>query len=309
MNHFRWWLLAAGGIVLTLGMGGGWGLTSRAIRPVEEISAAASRISAGNLSERIIGTDPENELGRLAGVLNSTFTGLEAAFAQQKQFTADASHDLRTPLAILISEPQTTLARKRTAAEYRETVEVCLDTAQQMRRLTESLLELARLDAKHEPLLLEQLDLAEVARACAERLRPLAEEKGIKLQCELASSAVLGHRELLGQVVTNFLANAIHYNKRGGQIRISTSLAAGAALLSVADTGIGMAAEDLPHIFERFYGADKSRARSGGHRGLGLAICKAIIDAHVGTIEVLSEPGTGATFTIKLTIWNGVAQR
>src|SRR5213592_1019500 len=147
MGRFRWWLFAAGGTVLALGLGGGWWLSTRAIRPVEEISAAASRISAGNLSERIRAVDPGNELGRLVGVLNSTFARLEAAFAQQKQFTADASHELRTPLAVIISEAQTALSRERSAAEYRESVETCLDSAQQMRRLTESLLQLARLDA------------------------------------------------------------------------------------------------------------------------------------------------------------------
>ena len=147
LRRFAWLLVAVGAAVLTLGFAGGWVLTSRALRPVEDISAAAGRIYAGNLSERINVAETENELGHLAGVLNSTFARLEAAFAQQKQFTADASHELRTPLAVLISETQTTLARERTAAEYRETVEACLDTAQQMKRLTQSLLELARYDA------------------------------------------------------------------------------------------------------------------------------------------------------------------
>ena len=118
--------------------------------PMWSISATASRISAGNLSERISVAETDDELGRLAGVLNTTFTRLEAAFAQQKQFTADASHELRTPIAVLISEAQTALARTRSAAEYRETVEACLDTAQKMRRLMESLLELARFDAGQE---------------------------------------------------------------------------------------------------------------------------------------------------------------
>src|SRR5882724_10083432 len=167
-HRFTWLLLAAGGTVLALGLGGGWWLTTRAIRPVEQMSAAASRISAGNLSERISGADAENELGRLANVLNSTFARLEGAFAQQKQFTADASHELRTPLAVIISELQTTLARERTTPEYRETLEACLDTAQQMRRLTESLLELARLDASQEPLERSRLDLAETTVACVE---------------------------------------------------------------------------------------------------------------------------------------------
>ena len=139
LRRFAWLLLGAGGTVLALGLGGGWLLSSRALRPVEEIGLAASRISQGNLAERIDIADTDSELGRLAAVLNSTFARLEAAFAQQKRFTTDASHELRTPIAVLISETQTTLARERTAAEYRATVEACLDTAQQMKRLTHSL--------------------------------------------------------------------------------------------------------------------------------------------------------------------------
>lgn len=163
LRRFGWSLLGAGGAVLALGLGGGWWLTTRAIRPVEEISAAASRISAGNLAERIQVTDPANELGRLASVLNSTFARLEAAFAQQKQFTADAAHELRTPLAVLISEAQTALTRERTAAEYRETVQECLAVAQQMRRLTESLLDLSRFDAGHAPMAKQPVDLVALA--------------------------------------------------------------------------------------------------------------------------------------------------
>jgi signal transduction histidine kinase len=152
IRAFGWWLVLAGGTVLGMGLGGGWWLTTRAIRPIEEISAAASRISAGNLSERISGTGEGNELGRLVSVLNSTFARLEASFSRQRQFTSDASHELRTPLAVLISEAQTTLARERTTAEYKETVENCLEIAQQLRRLTESLLNLARSDAGQDQL-------------------------------------------------------------------------------------------------------------------------------------------------------------
>src|SRR5207244_1099981 len=191
--------------------GGGWP-TTRAIRPVEDMSAAASRISAGNLSERITGANADNEFGRLAGVLNSTFARLEAAFAQPRQFTADASPELRTPLAVIISEAQTALARERSSGEYRETVEACLDTAQQMRRLTESLLELARFDASQEHLQREDLDLSESTRACVERIRPLAHERGIHIHCDLAPTRVCGDADRLGQVITNLLTNAIHYN-------------------------------------------------------------------------------------------------
>src|SRR5262249_12772140 len=150
LRRFAVLLLSAGGTVLLLGLGGGWWLTAQAIRPVEQISAAASRISAGNLSERISVRETDNELNRLAAVPTPPFARLEEAFAQQKQFTADASHELRTPIAVLISEAQTALARPRSDAEYRETIEATLNAAQQMRRLTESLLTLARLDAGHE---------------------------------------------------------------------------------------------------------------------------------------------------------------
>jgi heavy metal sensor kinase len=300
MGRFAFWLLAAGGTVLTLGLGGGWWLTTRAIRPVEEMSAAASRISAGNLSERITGANVDNELGRLAGVLNSTFARLEAAFAQQRQFTADASHELRTPLAVIISEAQTALARQRSSGEYRETVEACLDTAQQMRRLTESLLELARLDASQEQIQREHVDMSEATRVCVERIRPLARERGIEIHCDLGPAQVSADADRLGQVITNLLTNAIHYNKPNGEIRVSTRSENGAAIVTIADTGQGIAAEDLPHIFERFYRADKSRSRSALRSGLGLAISKAIVDAHGGTIEVSSKPGTGTTFTVRL---------
>jgi len=302
MRRFAFWLLGAGGTVLVFGLGGGWWLTSRAIQPVEEMSVAASRISAGNLSERIAGADTDNELGRLAGVLNSTFARLEAAFAQQRQFTADASHELRTPLAVIISEAQTTLARERSSAEYRETVETCLDAAQQMRRLTESLLELARFDASQEYIQREHLDVSETTRACVERIRPLAHQRGIQIHCDLAPVRICGDTDRLGQVITNLLTNAIHYNKPKGEIRVGTRGENGAAIVTVADTGQGIAPEDLPHIFERFYRADKSRSRAAGRSGLGLAISKAIVDAHGGTIEVTSQPGAGTTFTVRLRV-------
>jgi heavy metal sensor kinase len=300
LGRFAWWLVAAGSLVLALGLGGGWWVAGRALRPVDLISVAASRISAGHLGERINVADTDSELGRLVAVLNSTFARLEAAFAQQKQFTADASHELRTPLAVLISETQTTLARERTAAEYRQTVESCLETAQQMRQLTGSLLELARYDAGQERLERRPLDLAGQASACIERVRPLARARGIQIHNTLAPAPLLGDAERLNQALTNLLVNAIHYNKDNGEIRVTTAAAGGVSMVTIADTGAGISPEDCAHIFERFYRADKSRAPSVGHSGLGLAICKAIIDAHGGNIEVKSQPGVGTTFTIRL---------
>jgi heavy metal sensor kinase len=299
-RRLAWTIVATGGAALALGFGGGWWLTTRAIRPVEVISAAASRISAGNLSERIATAEPDNEIGRLAEVLNRTFARLEAAFTRQKQFTADAAHELRTPLAVLISEAQTALARERGAAEYRESLETTLETAQRMRRLTESLLELARFDAGHESLHREKFDLAQTTRERVELLRPIAAQRDIQIHCELAPTVCEGDSERLAQVITNILANAIHYNRDGGEIRILTASEGDASVLAVSDTGVGIASEELPHVFERFYRADKSRSRAEGSSGLGLAISKAIVEAHGGDISVHSELGTGTTFTVRL---------
>jgi heavy metal sensor kinase len=297
---FTGWLVAAGGTILALGLWGGWLLATGAIRPVEEISAAASRISAGHLSERISVADTDSELGRLADVLNSTFARLEAAFAQQKQFTADASHELRTPIAVIISDAQATLARPRTAEEYRETVETCLEAAQQMRRLTQSLLELARFDAGQVQIERESFDLAERVRGCVHLLQPLAEERKVRCELDLIPLEICADADRVTQVLTNLLSNAVHYNQEGGSVRVTLREDAAAAILSVKDTGAGIAAADLPHLFKRFHRADPSRARGGERFGLGLAICKAIVDLHGGSIEVASEPGVGSVFTVRL---------
>jgi two-component system OmpR family sensor kinase len=299
MRTFALGLLGAGGAVLALALGIGWWLTGRAIRPIQQISEAANRISGGNLSERVPVADGGNELGRLAGVLNATFARLESAFAQQRQFTADAAHELRTPLAVMITGTQTALARERSAAEYREAVEACLDTAQQMRGLTESLLTLARFDAGNEAVPRAEVDLAEAARSTVDRIRPLAIARAIQIHCDLVPAVAFCNPGRLAHLMTNLMRNAIDYNRPAGEVRISTS-AGDSAILTIADTGIGIAADDLPHIFDRFFRADKSRSRAEGRAGLGLAICKTIVEAEHGSIEVSSILNAGTTVTVRL---------
>lgn len=295
LNRMKWWFIGIGEIILVLGLIGGWWVVTQTLRPIQDISQTAAKIASGDLAQRINTAATQNELGQLATVLNSTFTRLEAAFAKERQFTADAAHELRTPLAVLITEAQTALARERTAAEYRETVEECLAAAQQMRQLTESLLQLARVDATPAPAL-EECDLASLAQDAVARLRPLAKTNQLDLQCDLSPCSLRADPNQLGAVVTNLVANAIHYNKAGGQVRVTTWTEGHQAMLIVADTGQGISAEDLPHIFERFYRADKARSRVNGHFGLGLAICKAIVDAHGGSIQASSNPGQGSQF-------------
>jgi len=284
--------------MLFIGLFTGWFISSRAIKPINDISAAALKISAGDLSQRISTNETESELGQLAGVLNATFGRLETAFAQQQQFTSDAAHELRTPVSVLLTQTQGTLNRERSAAEYRETVEACQRAAQRMRRLIESLLELARLDAGQEQFKRLPFDFSKIVRDCAALVQPLAEERNVNIHADLAVVECTGDSERLAQVVTNLLMNAIQYNQPAGQVRVSLESRDGTAVLAVADTGPGISPEDLPRVFERFYRADKSRSTGGN--GLGLAISKAIVEVHGGTLEATSNPGAGTTFTVRL---------
>jgi signal transduction histidine kinase len=170
-----------------------------------------------------------------------------------------------------------------------------------MRKLIESLLALARFDAGQEVLSRQRFDLAKTIADCAELVQPLAEERGVKMVAEVAPLEITGDPERLAQVVTNLLTNAIQYNRPGGEVRVQLELLAGLAVLTITDTGQGIAAADLPRVFGRFFRADASRT-GAGNAGLGLAITKAIVEAHGGTIEVASEENTGTTFTVRLPV-------
>jgi two-component system, OmpR family, sensor kinase len=294
-------LLVAGCVVLALGLAGGAWLAARAIRPVQTISATAAKIAAGDLAQRIPSADTRSELGQLTSVLNSTFARLEAAFAQQVRFTADAAHELRTPLSVILMQSQAALNRERPAAEYREALQACERAAQRMRLLAESLLRLARLDARQEPLKRAPVDLSRIAAECVEMLRPLANARGITIHSELPRAVCDGDAEQLSQVVINLVTNAIQYNNPNGRVHLTTGPHEGMAVLTVADDGLGIPPEAIHHVFERFFRVDNARANStGAGAGLGLAIAKAIVSEHGGAIEVSSRPGAGSTFTVRL---------
>jgi len=294
-------LAGVGVVILLVGLAGGWWFVSRALRPIQEISATAVKISSGDLTQRINTAEAESELGQLAAVLNSTFARLETAFAQQKQFASDAAHELRTPVTVILTQTQMALGRHRDAAGYKQTVEACQRAAQRMRKLIESLLELARFDAGQEVLKRLPFDLANTVKDSTELVHTLAEERRVKIISELSPSPITGDSERLAQVVTNLLTNAIQYNKPDGEVRITLGSQGNLAVLTIADTGKGIAAEDLPRVFERFYRADKSRT-GAGNSGLGLSICKAIVEAHGGAIEATSVSSAGTTFTVRLPI-------
>jgi two-component system OmpR family sensor kinase len=300
LRQLRVALILIGAGIIAVGFAVGWWLANRALRPIAEISQAAQRIAAGDLANRINASETESELGQLITVLNSTFARLESAFAQQQQFTSDAAHELRTPVAVILTQVQSTLHKERSGVEYRETLEACHRAAQRMKRLIESLLELARFDAGQEQLQRVPFNLAAKARECADLLQPLAAERRVKLILDLTEISCTGDPERLSQVIVNLLTNAMTYNQPEGEVRVTTALRDGSAILTVADTGVGIAPEDAPQVFTRFYRADKSRAGSAGNAGLGLAICKSIVTAHGGTLDFTSEPGRGTTFTMRL---------
>jgi two-component system, OmpR family, sensor kinase len=300
LRRFAWLLVAAGSTVFVLGLVGGWWISRRALQPIASISATAAKISTGDLAQRVPAADTGSELDDLAHVLNDTFDRLQASFVRQAQFTADASHELRTPVSVVLTETQAALAHERSAGEYRDSLATCQRAAQRMRHLIDSLLTLARLDSGGTTRARARCDVDLVARDVADLLRPVADRYAVTLTTALAPASCIANAEQIGQVVANLLNNAIYYNRAGGSVNVETASEPGAIVLSVSDTGQGIAPGDLPHIFERFYRADKARSTADGRCGLGLAITKAVVEAHGGTIRVASEPGEGTTFTVRL---------
>lgn len=297
LDAFLTAIVVAGAAVLAFALAGGWFLASRALRPIAKISEKAAEISAKDLSKRIDLVEVESELGTLTCTLNTTFQRLEEAFDRQARFTADASHELRTPLSILLAECESALKRERTAPEYRESLETCVRAARRMKAVVDSLLTLARADAGVLKLEKERFDLKPMVEETAAMLRPLAEERGVTLSVAAEPMEFEGDRGLLREVFTNLISNAIRYNRPGGRVEIALR---NGRTLTVADTGMGIAEKDRPHIFERFYRVDKARSREQGSSGLGLAITRWIVEAHGGTIAFASREGEGTTFTVQL---------
>lgn len=286
--------------VLVLGLAGGWWFSSRAIRPISEMSATAESISVRNLSSRINTQSTAAELEQLATVLNHTFDRLQSAFERQSQFTADASHELRTPLSVILSHAELALSRPRSNEEYQKAFQACRRASLRMKTLIDSLLLLARFDAGHTEVERRPVDLDRLAADAVEMVQPLADEKQIELQCRADSIVVAADAERLFQVFTNLLSNGIRYNKAGGRVELEITSDEQDVIIRVADTGVGISPNDLPRIFDRFYRVDKARTTAEGGCGLGLAICTSIIEAHGGRISAQSQIDVGTTVEVRL---------
>lgn len=285
-------------VVLLIGLGGGWWMTSRALRPLAAIRKTAVDVSEGHLEQRIDLPKDEGELGQLALLLNDTFGKLEASFARQARFTSDAAHELRTPLSVVISQAQMALRGEREPAEYREMFKASLRGAKRMQSLTQALLELARLDNGSATAVRIPCDLAELANEAISLVSISAEEREVTIVRDLHPAPCTIDPESILRVIVNLLNNAIEHGCT--PVTIATGAKDGNAIITVTDRGAGIAGKHLPHLFDRFYRADESRNRKTGGTGLGLSICKAIVDAHGGSLTVTSAPGKGSAFTVSL---------
>jgi heavy metal sensor kinase len=293
-------LIIAVPLALALAAGGGIFLARRALKPVDQIAQTAQEIEESDLSQRINVTT-KDELGRLAATLNEMIGRLEKAFQRQKQFTSDASHELRTPLAVIEAESTLALEKERPPSDYRQSLETISQESRQMSYLIDQLLTLARADAGKEQWNFTEVNLGKLITNLSTDVEILCQEKGLSFQLGQAQDLVVkGDEARLREVFMNLLDNAIRYTKSPGTVSVSLRSEGQMAVVAITDTGVGIPAEDIPFIFERFYRVDKSRSRAEGGTGLGLAICRHIAEAHGGKIEVESHVGAGSTFSVWL---------
>jgi two-component system OmpR family sensor kinase len=282
---------------------GGLFLANKALRPVDAITQIARRIGSGDLSQRIRIKRVNDELGRLASTFNEMIGKLEKSFRQVKRFTADASHELKTPLTILRGEVEVGLKKRRGLKEYQQILASNLEEINRMSRIVEDLLILSRADMGELTMEREEIELSALAREVWEDLQRLAKKKRIQLKfMDNGFTRVEGDSLFLRQLILNLTENGLKYTRAGGEVtvRVKGDRDQGVVRLLVTDTGVGIPQKDLKRIFDRFYRVDGARSRETGGTGLGLSICQWIVQAHEGRIAVESRVGKGSTFTVAL---------
>jgi heavy metal sensor kinase len=283
---------------------GAW-IARRALAPVDRIITEVREITDGrSLHRRLAEPMVKDEVGRLVETLNQMMTRLERSFAALRRFTADASHELKTPLTVLRAGVERAITTPNLPPEALAALEEALQEIKRMSELVDALLTLARADEGIAPLHREPVDLRAIVEEARETGELLAEDAGVRMEVAVPPEPVVVPVDAsrIRQLLLNLLTNAVKYTPAGGSVRMQLAAADGRVTLTVADTGIGIAPGDLPHIFDRFWRADSARTRTGERpgAGLGLAICKWIAEAHGGQIEVTSRPGRGTTVTVTL---------
>jgi heavy metal sensor kinase len=284
-------------VIAIASLGGAW-VSGRALKPVHDITASALTISIENLSERLPVPESGDEIARLTEVLNGMLARLESAVKTLSQFVADASHELRTPLAVIRTSTELALRRVRTPESYRDSLQSVAAETERMTKLVEDLLVLARSDTGTSEMPLAPVDLREALREVCEEMRGLSDVRGVRLKVSLGDAAafVSGNRAALHRLFVVLLDNALKYSRPDGDVAVTMDTVGARISVAIEDRGMGISAEDLPHIFKRFYRADQ--ARTGGGYGLGLSLAESIARAHGATIEVRSVEGSGSTFRV-----------
>ncbi len=289
-------------LITALAGGGGYFITSRALKPVRYIAETAKVIGDGDLSRRIELTDGD-EIGAVVLTLNNMFDRLQSAFIRERRFTSDASHELRTPLSIIEAEATLTLEKTRSKNDYKKALSLIAQETTHMSSIINDLLFLARSEAGKVNFVMEPLALGDFIKDLTMDVSVLARRKKQKLELKrIENPIILGDEIRLRQLFLNILENAIRYTPPKGTITVSLSVQDKTAVVEVADTGIGIAAGAMEHIFEPFFRADESRAREDGGTGLGLAIGHQIAVAHGGKIKVESQENRGSSFSVSLPV-------
>jgi heavy metal sensor kinase len=300
-RNLFWWGL----VMLLFASGVGLWLSRKALAPVDAITKTARSINAGNLSNRLEQLNSGDELQRLSDTLNEMLTRIEEAFKRVSQFTADASHELRTPISLMRTEAEIALRKSRDIDEYQEALRHILIEAERMTVLIEKLLSVARADAGRETLDARPINLRETVARVISEWRLTVNDHNLSLTEHVMREELFirGDRSALNRLFNILLDNAVKYTPAPGTIDIRLEANNGGAIFSIADTGIGIREDEHERIFERFYRVDKARSRELGGAGLGLAIARWIVEQHGGSILVKSSLGKGATFVVVLPMY------
>ncbi len=301
LARMRMVLLTAGLLVLVLPGVLGYLLARKALAPMDRLRRSADAISADRLDQRIAILNPDDEVGLLTQTINAMIARLQRSFAEVRRFTADASHELRTPLTALRTEVEVALSKQLSAPEHVQLLGSILEELGRMSRLTDQLLTLSRRDAGVEHFASVSLDLYTLVCGVVDAMQPLAESKGVRLTKSGGGPVeVVGDEGRLRQVFISLLDNALKYTPEGGTVMVRIGKGNGSGTVDVEDTGIGIAAEHLPRVFDRFYRVDRARTRAEGGTGLGLSIALSIVHAHGGSIEINSLPGKGTVCRVTI---------
>jgi len=285
-------------IIAVLGVIGAYWLAGRALNPLRNVARSAQHISVGTLDTRLELKGPEDEIKELVAAFNTMLGRLERSFDQQGQFVNNAAHELRTPLTTLRTNLQVMYSdNEATVEDYREMAPVLDRTVTRFEHLISDLLLLAKEESKAR----EEVALMPLVGVVLGDLQPVAHRQHVKLNFRgEADVRVLGNGSLLARVFSNLVENGIRYNHEGGEVDVTVGRGEGCAIVTIADTGIGIASEEQPRIFDRFYRVDRSRSRNKGGAGLGLSIVAHILQIHGGKVEVESTPGVGSRFTVQI---------